>query len=115
MFKRYADLVDGNGAEFAKFNETCHDHGITVATVRLQKPFTLTGTESLQIYGTTVDEAIIAVQASDPASTEIREFHGKSSVGCLPDGAGIALVKNPGGDLSTLLIVLAKGTLHSHP
>jgi hypothetical protein len=38
MVKRKADLVDNKGAVVAVFNETCHDYGSTVATVRLRKP-----------------------------------------------------------------------------
>ena len=44
--------------------------------------------------------------------TEICEFHGTSAVGCIPDGTRISLVKSPGGDLGTLLIVLATGTVN---
>ena len=36
MFKRRAELIDGNGAIVATFNETCHHHGTTVATVKLR-------------------------------------------------------------------------------
>jgi hypothetical protein len=114
MTKHRAELLDGNGAVVAAFNETCHDCSSTRATVRLRPPlapFTLQGTESLEIFAAGNSEPVISVQASDPAGTEIREFHGKSALGCLPDGTGIALVKNPGGDLNTLLIVLAKGTV----
>jgi hypothetical protein len=118
MFKRRADLVDGTGVVVAAFNETCHDFCATVATVRLRAPlapFTLQGTESLEIFAKSSAQPVISVQASDPAGTEIREFHGPSAIGCLPDGTEISLVKNPGGDLSTLLIVLAKGTLTPQP
>ena len=31
-------LKDGNGLVVATFNETCHDYGTTVATVRLRSP-----------------------------------------------------------------------------
>ena len=49
---------------------------------------------------------------SDPDGTEICEFHGKSAIGCIPDGADLTLVKTPGGLLGTLLIVIGKGTVH---
>jgi hypothetical protein len=113
MIKRKADLVSADGTAVAKFNETCHEYGATVATVRLRSPLTLTGTESLALYAQAIAEPVISVSASDPAGTEIREFHGKSAVGCVPDGTGVALVKSPGGDLGTLLIVLGTGTVHS--
>lgn len=118
MFKGTADLIDNKGAVAAVFNETCHEYGSTVATVRLRPPlapFLLQGTESLAIFAKGSGLAVISVEASDPAGTEIREFHGVSAAGCIPDGTGIALVKNPGGDLSTLLIVLGTGTVKPAP
>lgn len=118
MVKRRAELVNEKGVVVATFNETCHDYGFTVATVRLHPPlapFMLEGTESLEIFAKGSGQAVISVQASDPAGTEIREFHGTSAVGCVPDGAQLTLVKSPGGDLSTLLIVVATGTVEAQP
>jgi|SRR5580658_2326998 hypothetical protein len=114
MFKGKAELVNGEGVTVAIFNETCHGYGTTAVTVRLRPPlapFTLQGTVSLAIYAKGIGQGVISVEASDPAGTEISEFHGISAVGCVPEGKGIALVESPGGDLSTLLIVLATGTV----
>jgi hypothetical protein len=113
MFRGKAELVDENGAVVATFNETCHDYG-TFATVRLRAPlapFTLKGTEVLAIYATGISQPVISVAASDPEGTEICEFHGTSAIGCVSNGTGIALVRSPGGDLGSLLIVLARGTI----
>jgi hypothetical protein len=55
---------------------------------------------------------VIGVAAENGGPTEIREFHGKSGVGCLPEKTEISLTRSPGGDLSTLLVVLGKGTIH---
>jgi hypothetical protein len=117
MFKGRAELVDENGNVVATFNETCHDNGITLATVKLRPPlapFMLEGTESIALFAKGVGEAVIAVQTSDPTGIEIYEFHGRSAAGCLADGTGVALVKSPGGDLGSLLIVLATGTVRAH-
>lgn len=111
MTKHKADLVDSSGATFATFNETCHSYGATNVTVRLQAPMHLQGTESLALYAASVAEPVISVAASDPDGTELSELHGKSTVGCVPNGTDVALVKSPGGQLGTLLIVLAKGTV----
>jgi hypothetical protein len=111
MFKGRADLANEQGDIVATFNETCHDYGVTVATVRLRTPFTLKGTGTLAIFAKGVAQPVISVEASDPAGTEIREFHGSSAVGCVSAGTDIALVNSPGGDLSTLLIVLGTGTV----
>jgi hypothetical protein len=113
MFKGKAELTDPEkGGVVATFNETCYDDGTAVATVRLRTPITLQGTELLEIVGTVTPTAMISVGASDPAGTEIYEFHGKSAIGCFPDGADLTLVRSPGGPLSTLLIVIGKGQIH---
>jgi hypothetical protein len=114
MIKRIAELLDTNGAVVAIFNEVCHPHGTTAATVRLRgtlSPFQLQGTESLAIYAKGMAQPVLTVEASDPAGTEICEFHGTSAVGCVPEGTTITLIRSPGGDLSTLLIVMASGTV----
>ena len=95
----------------ATFHETCHDDGTAAATVRLRSPITLQGTELLEIVGTVTPTPMISVGASDPDGTEIYEFHGKSAIGCILEGADLTLVKSPGGPLGTLLIVLGKGTV----
>ena len=98
--------------------ETCHSYGTTVATVRLRTPlapFALQGTESLAIFAKGIGQPVIFVEASDTAGTEIYEFHGNSAVGCVPDDRGSHWFKSPGGDLGTLLVVLATGTVNRQP
>jgi hypothetical protein len=80
--------------------------------VRLRSPITLQGSELLEIVGTVTPTPMITVGASDPAGTEIREFHGKSAIGCIIEGADLTLVKSPGGPLGTLLVVIGKGKVH---
>jgi hypothetical protein len=112
MLKGKADLINEQGVHVATFNETSRHYGVAVVTVRLDTPVTLQGTELLAIFAQGVAQPIISVEASDPAGTEIREFHGRSAIGSIPDGTGMALVKSPGGDLSTLLIVVGRGTVN---
>ncbi len=117
MTKHRAELKDANGRVVATFNETCHAHGGTTATVRLRSPLapqTLTGTELLELFAEGNSHPALSVEASDPAGTDINEFHGKSAIGCLPAGTKVSLVKSPGGDLGTLLIVLASGIVENH-
>jgi hypothetical protein len=115
--KGRAELTDPEkGGIVATFTETCHENGVTVATVRLHPPlapFTLQGTQSLAIFAAGIASPVISVEASEPAGTEINEFHGKSEIGCVPNDTWLSLVKSPGGDLGSLLIVLATGTLNS--
>jgi hypothetical protein len=113
MFKGKAELTDPEkGNVVATFTETCHDDGTAAATVRLRTPITLQRTELLEIIGTVSPTPMISVGASDPDGTEICEFHGKSAIGCIPDGADLTLVKSPGGPLKTLLVVVGKGQVY---
>jgi hypothetical protein len=110
MFKGKAELVDPEkGGIVATFHETCYNDGTAAATVRLRTPITLSGTELLEIVGTVTPTPMISVAASDPDGTVIYEFHGKSAIGCIPDGGDLTLVKSPGGKLGTLLVVIGKG------
>jgi hypothetical protein len=82
MFKGKAELIDPETKKVAAiFNETEHHDGTTMATVRLEKPVVLQGTQRLEVFGTVTDQPMISVGASDPAGTEIREFHGNSAIG----------------------------------
>jgi len=92
------------------FTETCEDDGTSHARVVLHPPITLSGAESLAVFGG--PGGVIGVAAENGGPTEIREFHGKSAAGCLPDNTKVTLTKSPGGDLSTLLVVLGTGTIH---
>lgn len=113
MFKGKADLIDPETKKVvAIFNETQCDDGTTMATVRLEKPFVLQGTQRLEIFGTVTDQPMISVGASDPNGTEIHEFHGASAIGPIANHAGVSLVRTPGGKLGTLLVVIGNGTVH---
>jgi hypothetical protein len=113
MFRGKAELDDPeNNARVATFTEMCEHDGAAKAKVVLRSPITISGTDRLAIYSTIKDEEVIVVTAKDGASTEIHEFGGESSLGCLPDATGVSLTKSPGGDLGTLLVVLGKGTIH---
>jgi hypothetical protein len=113
MFKGKADLIDPETKKVAAiFNETQYDDGTTMATVRLEKPVVLQGTQRLEVFGTVTDQPMISVGASDPNGTEIHEFHGSSAIGPIADDAGVSLVRTPGGELGTLLVVIGNGTVH---
>jgi hypothetical protein len=98
MFKGKAELNNEKDALVADFNETCHEYGATTVTVKLcppLAPFNLKGTESLAIFAKCNSQPVIFVEASDPAGTEIREFHGRSAIGCVPDGTGLGAGEEP--------------------
>ena len=112
MFKGKAVIIDPETGSFvATFTETCQ-HKSARATVFLENPITLSGTERLAVYSTIKDQEIIAITAKDDGTVVVHEFSGESSLGCLPDKTDITLTRSPGGPLGTLLIVLGKGTIH---
>ena len=112
MFRGKAELKDPEKHTIvATFNEVC-EHSGAKAKVVLKQPITLTGTDRLAIYSTIEDQEVIFAVAQNGGPTEIREFEGKSSLGCLPDHSELSLTKSPGGPLGTLLVVLGQGTIH---
>jgi hypothetical protein len=91
MFKRRAELIDGKGVAVATFNETCHDYGTMLATVKLprrRRCLSYRTPRSSQSSRRVSLSRWYSVEASDPTGTEIREFHGTSAIGCVPDGRG---------------------------
>jgi hypothetical protein len=108
MFKDKAELKD---PEAGTIVATLTEDGDRLRVV-LKQPVTLSGTTRLAVYGTTEDAELIAVAAANGEDTEIREFHGVSPIGVLPDHAQLSLTRSPGGPLGTLLIVLGRGELH---
>ncbi len=113
MFVGRAELVDPEkNTAVATFTERCHGDGTAHMKVVLKTPMSISGTERLAIYSTIEDQEVISITATGGTSTEIREFEGKSSLGCLADKSDITLTRSPGGPLGTLLVVLGKGTVH---
>ena len=113
MFKGKAELVDPEkNTPVATFTETCQGNGTAKMKVVLKGPMSISGTQRLAIYSTVKDQEVIAVTANGGASTEIDEFEGTSSLGCLADNSDITLTRSPGGPLGTLLVVVGKGTIH---
>lgn len=113
MLKGKAELADPEkGTIVATFHEVCHEDGTVWASVRLKQPMTLQGTDRLEVFSKATATPVLSAGASDPDSTEICEFHGKSAIGFIPDGTDVSLVRTPGGPLGTLLIVLGHGQLY---
>jgi hypothetical protein len=111
MFRGKAELRNPETDEkVGTFTETCEDDGFSHVRIILEPPITLNGTENLAVFGGPGGVIGVAAENGDP--TVIHEFHGKSGVGCLPQGSEVSLTRSPGGDLSTLLVVLGRGTIH---
>ena len=111
MFRGTAELRSPETDErIGTFAEICGDDGTSHARVVLEPPIRLSGTENLAVFGG--PGGVITIAAENGGPTEIREFHGKSTAGCLPDNSEVTLTKSPSGDLGTLLVVLGTGTIH---
>ena len=116
MSKAKASFKDPNSGQIVgTLVEHCHHDETATATVRLSSPQTISGTGRLAVYSTIKDEPIISVGADGTGPRTIHEFEGTSSLGCLPNGTGVSLVRTPGGKLGTLLEVLGNGTLEPEP
>lgn len=116
MFVGKAELIDPEkNTAVASFTERCEGDGTAHMRVTLKTPITISGTERLAIYSTVKNQEVISVTASGGAATEVGEFEGKSSLGCLAGNSDITLTRSPGGPLGTLLVVLGKGTIHEEP
>ena len=113
MFVGKAELIDPEkNTAVASFTERCRGDGTSHMKVVLKTPMVISGTERLAIYSTIKNQEVISVTATGETATEIREFAGDSSLGCLADKSDISLTRSPGGPLGTLLVVLGKGTIH---
>ena len=94
MFRGKAELRNPETNDrVGTFTETCEDDGTSHARVVLEPPITLSGTANLAIFGG--PGPVIVVAAENGGPTEIREFHGKSGVGCLPEHTEISLTRSP--------------------
>jgi len=111
MFKGKAHLTNGHKT-IGKVVESCQSETQAHLTVTLDPPIELKGTEMLGLYLAGKSEPVLsAAVAKGHAHRHVAEFSGKSTLGCLLAGAQISLTKTPGGELSTLLQVLGKGTI----
>ena len=112
MFKGKAQLRDPEtDADVATLTEVCANDGSAKLRVVLKHAFSLSGTERLAIHSSVTDQEVIVATAKNGAATEIHEFGGESSLGCLADHSEVSLTRSPGGPLGTLLIVMAKGII----
>lgn len=111
MFKGRAELRNPETeAKVGMLTERCEGDGTAHLKVVLEPALTLTGTEFLML--TSAAGELFSATAKNGGPTEIHEFHGKSPVGCLAANTEVSLTRSPGGPLSTLLVVLAHGTIH---
>ncbi|HTB46297.1 MAG TPA: hypothetical protein VK741_21930 [Acetobacteraceae bacterium] len=111
MFRGKAELRNPEtDAKVGALTERCENDGTAHLKVELEPALTLTGTEFLMISSSAGE--LFSATATNGGPTEIREFHSKSPVGCLAANSEVSLTRSPGGPLSTLLVVLAQGTIH---
>ena len=98
-------------AEVAVLTEVCASDGSAKLKVVLRHAITLSGTERLALFSSIKDQELASATARKGTATEIHEFGGESSPGCLIDHSEVSLTRSPGGPLGTLLIVMGKGII----
>jgi hypothetical protein len=98
-------------AEVPILPEVCASDRSAKLKVVLTHAITLSGTERLAIFRSIKDQEVVSMTAKNGTATEIHEFSGESSLGCLADRSKASLTKSPVGPLGTLLIVMGKGII----
>jgi hypothetical protein len=111
MHKGIAELFDPqNGSMLGTFSEECAKDGSAKVKVQLTKAIELEAGASLRIYGPR-ETPVISKTATGSSHETVKEFSGTSSVGCLPEKTQLSFVRDPGGLLNSLLVVLGKGVV----
>jgi hypothetical protein len=113
MMNGTAALSDPNtGAAVGTFTECCAADGTATAKIVLLDPIQISDKDFLAVYAQGKAVPAIVIYANGLAQN-VTEFGGASAIGCIPDGTNVSLVRSPGGDLGTLLIVIGRGTIRA--
>ena len=103
MFKDKAELVGSDGGvTIATSYEVCEEDGLATAKLVFTQPIELREAGSLAVMAINNSTPVISIDAKSPDGSVVREFGGRSAVGCLPDHTEVSLVHNMGGALQTL-------------
>jgi hypothetical protein len=100
-----------NGARVATFHEECESAHHVIVTISITPAIKLDGGQSLEVFAVGNATAVTSLHYSGTGHKTVTGFSGKSTAGCLPAGTEVSLVRNLGGALGTLLVVLGKGII----
>jgi hypothetical protein len=113
MFIGKANLTNPeNGAPVATFHEECERPHHVIVTISIAPAIKLESGQSLEVFALGNATPVTSLHYSGTGHKSVTGFSGKSTAGCLPVGAEVSLVRNLGGGLGTLLVVLGKGVIH---
>jgi hypothetical protein len=113
MFIGKANLTDPeNAAHVATFYEECETPHQVIVTLSINPAIRLESGQSLEVFAVGNATPVTSLHYSGTGHKSVTGFSGKSTAGCLPVGTEVSLVRNLGGPLGTLLVVLGQGTIH---
>jgi hypothetical protein len=113
MFFGKANLTNPeNGAHVATFHEECESAHHVIVTISITPAIKLESGQSLEVFALGNATPVTSLHYSGTGHKSVTGFSGKSTAGCLPAGTEVSLVRNLGGGLGTLLVVLGKGIIH---
>ena len=113
MFIGKANLTNPeNAAHVATFHQECETPHHVIVTLSINPAITLESGQSLEVFAAGNATPVTSLHYSGTGHKLVTGFSGKSTAGCLPAGTEVSLVRNPGGSLSTLLVVLGRGIIH---
>jgi len=110
-FAGSAELRDAyTGLHYGVLTESCTSDGRAMIDVALARPFTLNGTERLEIHVSYPAIAATSVGAQEQ-TVRIAGWAASSRVGCIAAGQPVTLDTSPGGLLGSLLVLRARGAV----
>ena len=113
MFIGKANLTNPeNGAHVATFHEECESTHHVIVTISIKPTIKLESGQRLEVFAAGNATPVTSLHHSGTGHKSVTGFSGKSTAGCLPAGTEVSLVRNLGGPLGTLLVVLGKGIIH---
>jgi hypothetical protein len=113
MFIGKASLTNPeNAAHVATFHQECESPGNVIVTLSINPPIKLEGGQSLEVFAVGNATPVTSLHHSGTGHKSVTGFSGKSTVGCLPAGTEVSLVRNLGGALGMTLVALGQGIVH---
>ena len=113
MFIGKANLTNPeNGAHVATFHQECESAHNVIVTISIKPTIKLESGQRLEVFAAGNATPVTSLHHSGTGDKSVTGFSGKSTAGCLPAGTEVSLVRNLGGPLGTLLVVLGKGIIH---
>ena len=113
MFIGKANLTNPeNAVHVATFHEECESARQVIVTISITPAIKLENGQSLEVFAVGHATPVTSLHYCGTGQKSVTGFSGKSTAGCLPAGTEVSLVRNPGGPLGALPVILGKGIIH---